>query len=215
MSLLPPNASPLERALESATARLGAVSVEGAVTLWNPATCPAMLLPWLAWSLSVDSWEPTWSDDFKRSVVADAIAAHRRKGTRATVEAVLHRLDGLATLVEWWQATPAADPHTAEIQLPIAGAGIAPGGARASAAFADKVLAEISKVKPLREHLVLVQRLAVTASIGVQAVARAAAYARTAVDLGTDTSQPWAAFLQTEDGEPIADGAGAFLDATP
>lgn len=24
--------------------------------LWNPDTCPANLLPWLAWSFSVDRW---------------------------------------------------------------------------------------------------------------------------------------------------------------
>jgi P2-related tail formation protein len=51
-SLLPPNVSGLERALEQASARVGDIPVP-IDPLWNPATCPARLLPWLAWALSV------------------------------------------------------------------------------------------------------------------------------------------------------------------
>ena len=52
-SLLPHNASPQERAIEAATARLADVPVP-LRDLWNPETCPAELLPWLAWAFGVD-----------------------------------------------------------------------------------------------------------------------------------------------------------------
>ena len=52
-SILPPNVTRAERALEGATARLDDVPVP-IRSMWNPATCPAFLLPWIAWGLSID-----------------------------------------------------------------------------------------------------------------------------------------------------------------
>ncbi len=79
-TLLPPNATAAERALEAATARTTETPVPVG-DLWNPQTCPADALPWLAWALSVDVWDSSWSVDVKRSVIAESIAIHRRKGT--------------------------------------------------------------------------------------------------------------------------------------
>lgn len=79
-SLLPPNATALERALEEVTARAAQVAVP-VEDLWNPQDCPAAVLPWLAWALSVDVWDASWSEDVKRTVIAESIAIHRRKGT--------------------------------------------------------------------------------------------------------------------------------------
>ena len=47
-SLLPPNATPLERALEDGLTGLAAIDppVE---KIWDPQTCPLPLLPWLAY----------------------------------------------------------------------------------------------------------------------------------------------------------------------
>lgn len=215
MSLLPPNSSALERALEAATARVGDVPIGTAATLWDPALCPAGVLPWLAWSLSVDSWDSAWPIATKRAACAEAISEHRRKGTRATVEQVLARLDALAELVEWWQATPPAPPHTVEVRLPIAAEDIEPGGSRATGAFADAIVAELAKVKPLREHLVLVQTLASSLAVGLLVVIRAAGFARIQPELTEDTSPVWATLLLTEDGEPLSDPAGTFLELTP
>ncbi len=79
MSLLPPNATASEIALDDSTARLSVgVEVE---KLWNVATCPASLLPWLAWSLSVDEWKDDWSETVKRSVIATSYEIHSHKGT--------------------------------------------------------------------------------------------------------------------------------------
>ncbi|MGS4945207.1 phage tail protein I, partial [Meridianimarinicoccus sp. RP-17] len=69
LSLLPPNATPVERGFEAAGARITALPVPVRDT-WNPATCPATLLPWLAWALSVDNWDPTWTEGQQRAVIA-------------------------------------------------------------------------------------------------------------------------------------------------
>lgn len=82
--LLPPNATPTEAALETATARLGDVPVVAG--LWDPETCPAAVLPWLAWALSIDEWDAGWTDETKRRIVASSVAVHRRKGTVAAVK---------------------------------------------------------------------------------------------------------------------------------
>ncbi len=79
-SLLPPNATASERALEGATARIDSAPVSVS-ELWRPDTCPALALPWLAWALSVDVWDATWSESVKRSVIAKSIEIHRHKGT--------------------------------------------------------------------------------------------------------------------------------------
>lgn len=78
--LLPPSASPAERAISETCARLAAMPLP-LRDLWDPLSCPAEALPWLAWALSVDVWDSAWSDTVKRRVCAESIAIHRRKGT--------------------------------------------------------------------------------------------------------------------------------------
>lgn len=213
-SLLPPNATGLERATEAATARIGDVPYP-IEALWDPQRIPAAWLPWLAWGLSVDSWDADWTEQAKRDAVAGSIELHRTKGTRASVETLLTRFDQLLKLVEWHEATPRATPHTFEILLPIAGDGVEPGGRRTTAAFAEAIIREVSRVKPAREHFRLVQTLAVEGAIGTQGVARMVGTARADAAANFDTSPAWAAYLQTEDGEPLQDEAGGFLDTSP
>lgn len=55
-SLLPPNNTPQERALEATTARISDIPVP-LRQLYNPDTCPINLLAWLGWQLSTDSWK--------------------------------------------------------------------------------------------------------------------------------------------------------------
>ena len=211
-SLLPPNATPLERGLEAGTTRLGAVEAPVAPLL-DPWTCPIDLLPWLAWGLSVDSWDADWSEATKRAAVANSIELHRMKGTRRAVETVLSRFDDLAELVEWHEAAQARDPNTFEVTLPMVTAGgVAEGGKRATAAFAEAMIREIGRVKPLREHLTMVQSVTAGGFVGVQGVARVFAETRQDLALTPDTSPLWSLYLQTEDGEPLQDSDGAFWD---
>jgi phage tail P2-like protein len=212
-SLLPPNATPLERGLEGA---LLVVGLDLPANIDDPYTCPVWVLPWLAWGLSVDTWDADWSDADKRAAVAGSLELHRRKGTRMSVEQVLGRFDQLAELVEWHEATPRRMPHTFDIVVPmVLPNGTAPGGRRASAAFAEAIIREVSRVKPLREHLTLVQSITCAGAVGIQGAARVAAFTRTDAAMTTDTSPVWAFYLQTEDGEPIRGEDGAFLDTTP
>ena len=88
-SLLPPNAT----ALEKRTAASGFVTPSGIVpTLWNPDTCPATLLPWLAWAESVDEWDDAWAEQRKRDVIKVSRAIHRMKGTPAAIRRALTAL---------------------------------------------------------------------------------------------------------------------------
>lgn len=100
-SLLPPgNAGLAELAIEQAS---GGITLfpDAIRPLWNPDTCPASLLPWLAWTLSVDEWEPTWTDAQKREVVKSSIEVHRRKGTVWAIRRALVAVGfGDATLIE-------------------------------------------------------------------------------------------------------------------
>lgn len=78
-SLLPYNATKAEMALEE-TGR-HAIDLPVPAGFLDPQVCPEALLPWLAWSLSVDEWDDGWPVDRKRSVIAASIEVHRHKGT--------------------------------------------------------------------------------------------------------------------------------------
>ena len=88
MSLLPPNATSLERALAGAMALLSTIP-NPVRDLWNPWRCPLALLPWLAWCLGVEEWKPDWPEAVKRAACAEAFAIHRIKGTPAAVKRAL------------------------------------------------------------------------------------------------------------------------------
>ena len=87
--LLPPNATPLERAFVETGKLISSVPVSGVKKLWNPQTCPIDFLPWLAWSLSVDDWSESWTEQQKRDAIANSIAVHRIKGTVGAVKKAL------------------------------------------------------------------------------------------------------------------------------
>lgn len=88
-SLLPPNATDQERAIALATGeRITAVPVP-VRDLWNPATCPADKLAWLAWAFGVDEWDQSWPDEFKRASIRDAVLIQQRKGSVWSVRRIL------------------------------------------------------------------------------------------------------------------------------
>lgn len=88
-TLLPPNATPLERALAKASAMPH--SPEVIRQLWNHRTCPVRLLPWLAWAWSVDEWDPAWTEAQQRAIVGASIQLHKKKGTAWAVREALLR----------------------------------------------------------------------------------------------------------------------------
>lgn len=112
MELLPPNATPLERAL----ADLGRwIEVPAPLsTLWSVDRCPVDLLPWLAWALSVDDWDDGWPEARQRAAIAESVELHRHKGTpwavRRSIEALGYRD---VALVEGRQTAFADGQHSA------------------------------------------------------------------------------------------------------
>lgn len=99
-TLLPPNASTQERALEGATARVGAVPAP-IRELWNPDTCPTDLLTYLAWAFGVDEWDAGWSEEAKRNTIRDSVLVQSRKGSVWSVRRVLANAGyGTVVLVE-------------------------------------------------------------------------------------------------------------------
>lgn len=79
-NLLPPNATSQEQSIDDAIARIGSVPVLMR-DLWNADTCPADLLPWLAWAFGCDEWDTGWSEEAKRNTIRESIAVQRKKGS--------------------------------------------------------------------------------------------------------------------------------------
>ena len=92
-NILPSNATAYERQLAKQVDEILSTDVEKIRHLWNPWKCDVNLLPYLAWTLSVDIWEPTWPEERKRLVIANAIKLHRLKGTQAGIEEYLKLVD--------------------------------------------------------------------------------------------------------------------------
>lgn len=91
-TLLPPNASALEKSLDRTAAARMATMHPSVVTLWNAETCPAHLLPFLAWAVAVDEWDNGWGTDRKRAVIQQTPAIQRKKGTPAAIRHALATL---------------------------------------------------------------------------------------------------------------------------
>lgn len=115
-SILKPNATVAERALEQAM-QTGKADLSPVAALLNPETCPAHLLGWLAWTLSVDSWDASWPEAVKREVIAQSVDVHRRKGTAGSVKKALASLGMEARISEWFEYGGA--PGTFQIDVLI------------------------------------------------------------------------------------------------
>ena len=173
-TLLPPNASALDRAAEVVIDRHLSAIPQPHRSQWNPDTCPMETLPWLAWQMGVEAWRSEWPENIKRAIVRNAIQVQRQRGTIKSVRDTVERFGGAISIREWWQTAPRGTPHTFELVLTMSG----PGGEQASAAFVDDVIAEVSRVKPARSHFTFVQGITAFASLKPAAVGRPVAYAR-------------------------------------
>ncbi len=120
-SLLPLNSTQLERAIEAALAEKTEIPLRA---LYNPDTCPAHLLPWLAWTWSVDRWDSRWSEAVKRSAVRSAFYVHAHKGTIGALRRVVEPLGYLIEVLEWWQTVPKGVPGTFALKVGVLDTGI-------------------------------------------------------------------------------------------
>lgn len=144
-NLLPPNATITEVNLDEALSRVENVPTPARTTI-NPDTAPVSILPWLAWSQSVDNWDPNWSNNQKRAVIKAAFAVHRQKGTVFALREALAALGYDLVVQEWYQQIPQGDPYTFDVILTIEGKEI-------DAQTFTELLAVINANKNLRSHL--------------------------------------------------------------
>jgi phage tail P2-like protein len=144
-SLLPHNATAQERALEAVIAPplMPPVPLR---EIWDPETCPANLLPWLAFAFSVDEWSPDWPEAAKREVIRQSFQIHRRKGTVGAMRRALEAVFDQAQLREWFDTGDA--PHTFRVAL----TDVVQGSSSIAAAKAI-----IKRTKPARSHLNVIQ----------------------------------------------------------
>lgn len=143
--LLPPNATKPERSLAETVARISALPVP-VRDVWNPDTCPAALLPWLAWAFSVDQWDSGWSDAQKRDTIRTAVAVQRYKGTIGAVRESIAALGVSAQVQEWFAQSPEGAPYTFRLLLDANQVGI-------PQALLSKLLDVVESAKNLRSHL--------------------------------------------------------------
>lgn len=122
-SLLPTGSTPLERAATEAMAEAMALRVP-LRDLWSPDRCPLLLLPYLAWALSVDRWDQAWTEKTKRSVIKASFFVHKRKGTINAVRRVVEPLGYLIEVLEWWQTVPMGTPGTFALKVGVLDTGI-------------------------------------------------------------------------------------------
>lgn len=144
-SLLPPNSTPQERALSDVVARLTDVPVLVRES-WDPDTCPAELLPWLAWTFSVDQWEADWTEQQKRTAIKNSVYIHRHKGTIGAIDRALQPLGYLVEVVEWWQESPPGEPYTFRVTVGTEGVPF-------DESLYDKAEKLVLQYKNLRSHL--------------------------------------------------------------
>lgn len=174
-SLLPPNATPFERDLEHATKRDIPVPVR---RLWDADHCPADCLPWLAWSLNVETWSPEWPEAVKRERVKEAISIARKKGTVQSVREVVRTFGASIALREWFETSPRGRPHTFEITL------LVNSGLPQTASYQQDIIDAVDAAKPVRSHYTLVAGVQATGGLNINAQVRPAQHVRLSLSDG-------------------------------
>ena len=117
-TVLPPNATDVERAIDSASAAT-LVRLPVHLIRWvkNPDLCPAELLPWLAWEYQVDTWNTDWTEQQRRDAIKRAVYVHRHRGTVAAVKRALIDSPFGTNIVEWFEQAAPGDPYTFRLNV--------------------------------------------------------------------------------------------------
>ena len=149
--MLPPNSTALEQACDTTQSIRGQGIDVPVRDLWNPDKCPAVVLPWLAWAVSADEWDPGWSETQQRQVIKNSLFVHRHKGTRGGLDTALASLGFEVDVIEWWQKTPAGTPGTFDLNI------LVPAGYAVDQATYDQVEQVALAAKNTRSHLDLIQ----------------------------------------------------------
>ncbi|EJA1199289.1 phage tail protein I [Escherichia coli] len=125
---------------------IGVLIVVGKVLAGGePITCPANLLPWLAWAFSVDRWDEKWPEATKRAVIRDAYFIHCHKGTIGAIRRVVEPLGYLINVTEWWENSD--PPGTFRLDIGVLESGI-------TEAMYQEMERLIADAKPASRHLI-------------------------------------------------------------
>lgn len=120
-SLLPPSATPFLRHTARGAKRITELPVD-INTLWDPDTCPEALLPWLAWAVSVDRWDESWTEDARRQIIRDSWLIHRHKGTISAMRKAVEPFGAILSITEWWENND--PPGSFRLNIDISGYGL-------------------------------------------------------------------------------------------
>lgn len=132
-SLLPINASELLRNLEKTGCKITELETRNKY-VFNGDLAPENVLPFLAWSLSVDDWNDNWATDVKRNIIKTSLTLHRQKGTIGALKKALSAFNFAGIKIEEWFEY-GGDPYHFRVCFDISYAG-----------FDINILSEINKV---------------------------------------------------------------------
>lgn len=115
--VLPGDATPLERAIADADARLDAIDTDLVRRIGGPtiAEVPEPYLSRRAWARSVDIYDPAWPEAVRRAVIEAAPAVHMIKGTPDATAIALAAMRVETVITEWFEANPPARPYTFDV----------------------------------------------------------------------------------------------------
>ncbi len=144
-SILPPNATALEKDFEQTFAQRLAALNGNLRYINNPDLCPSNLLPWLAWAVSVDVWSNSWTDSQKRAVIRESVQVHRTKGTLGALKRALAAFVFSDIRIEEWFEY-GGEPYMFRVYAIFREDGL-------SMDDADLIYNSIMQTKNLRSHL--------------------------------------------------------------
>lgn len=118
-SLLPPNASELERKITQVGK--AAFDLPTIRVVKDIDQVPSQFLPFIAWQKSVDYWDEDWQEELKRKVIKESRDLHRLKGTPAAIKKALEPFGYEVNIIEWFEVEPNLVPGTFNLELNVIG----------------------------------------------------------------------------------------------
>lgn len=153
--LLPPNATPLEKAVMLAVLKQYAkLPLNIKRSLWNPNTCPVELLPWLAGTVGLQEWNNNWTEHIKRAQIRDAIVVAKKRGTLGAIKRSLNNYGVTVAIKPWFEYEPKKEPYTFDVTVVIdeqTASGVN------NVELLESVQRDIERNKSLRDHYTLTQ----------------------------------------------------------
>ncbi|AHB11069.1 phage tail protein I [Zymomonas mobilis] len=167
-SLLPPNSTDLERALEKTSASNFALPAEDVKEIWNPDTCSTDLLPYCAVNNGLNQWSDDWPENVKRQRISTAIEIARHQGTVKSIRDVVSAFGSAVEMREWFETEPRGKPRTFDLVLTVN----SQSDASPSAKYVDDIVQAIVSAKPAAAQFLFTMGIDTAGQIGEIGFAR-------------------------------------------